>query len=204
MTASCTDHRVAAVWSLPRDECRSAYGGSMRCRLWMLLVGFIAAMAVFVLRCPQAAADDPLVLSPDVMADFARYKARSKPLYFAVSTDGLFSWWSYCMDYNCQATQSYRQEAIERCKQEGGTDCVILAVGNDVQLEYRVGDPATLALARPAPCAVDAVAADSAAGSMVALFRPGACGTFRRYGYYDDFKAYAASDPTKFKVARGW
>src|SRR5215510_5837898 len=136
-----------------------AWGEFMHCRLGVLLVGFVAAMGGFAVPCPKALADEPLVVSPEVMADFARYKARSKPLYFAVSTDGLFSWWSYCMDYNCQATQSYRQEAIERCKQEGGTDCVILAVGNDVQLEYRVGDPATLALARPAPCAVDAVAA---------------------------------------------
>jgi len=176
----------------------------MRCRLWMLLVGFIAAMAVLALRYPQAVADDPLVLSPSVMAEFAQYKARSKPLYFAVSTDGLFSWWSYCMDYNCQATQSYRQEAIEHCEHESGTDCVILAVGDVAQLGYRVGDPATMVAAKPAPCTVDAIAAGSAPGAIIALLRPATCSNFRSFGHSADFKAFATTDPAKFKVARGW
>src|SRR5262249_13862808 len=125
-------------------------------------------------------------------------------LAVAVSPDGFFSWWSSCMDYNCQATQSYRQEAIEHCEHESGTDCVILAVGNVAQLEYRVGDPATMTAAKPTPCTVDAIAADSAAGAIVALFRPAACSDFRSFGHSADFKAFATTDPAKFKVARGW
>jgi hypothetical protein len=138
------------------------------------------------------------------MADFAQYKARTKPLYFAVSKDGLFSWYSYCMGYNCQAPQTYRQEAVAECEKEGGTECVIFAIGDDVQIEYRVGDPATMVAAKTAPCTIDAIAANAAAGAIVAALRPGACGSFRRFGYLDDFKAFAASDLAKFRSARGW
>jgi len=177
----------------------------MRGRLPLLLAGLIAAMAAFVSRSPETWADEALVISPDVMADFAEYKARRKPLYFAVSKDGLFSWYTYCMDYNCQAaTQSYRREVIVNCEEEGGTECVILAVGDEVQIEYHVGDRATMVPANAAPCAVDTIAAGSAASAMVAAFRGRTCGAFRRYGYYADFKAYAASDPAKFRVASGW
>jgi hypothetical protein len=138
------------------------------------------------------------------MADFAQYKSRTKPLYFAVSSDGLFSWYSYCIDYNCQAAQGYRREAIEDCEKEGGTDCVIFAVGDEVQVEYRVGDPATMVAAKATPCTIDTFAANAAVGAIVASLRPGACSSFRRFGYLDDFKAFAASDLAKFRSARGW
>ncbi len=177
----------------------------MRCRLPLVLAGFIVAMALFASRSPETRADEALVVSPDVMTDFAEYKARRKPMYFAVSKDGLFSWYTYCEGYNCQAAaQSYRHDVIARCEDESGTDCVIFAAGDEVQVEYRVGDPATMAPANAAPCAVDTVAAGSAAGAVVAALHRRTCSAFRRYGYYDDFKAYAASDPAKFRVASGW
>ena len=176
----------------------------MRCRLPLLVAGFIAAMAVFVSPSPEARADESLVVSPDVMTEFAEYKARRKPLSFAVSKDGLFSWYVYCEGYNCQATQNYRRDAITRCEEEGGTECVIFAVGDEVQIEYRVGDRATMVPANAEPCAVDTIAAGSAASAVVAAFRGRTCSAFRRYGYYADFKAYATSDPAKFRVASGW
>jgi hypothetical protein len=175
----------------------------VRCRL-SLLAGFAAAMALCMSRGPQVRADEPLVVSPDVMADFAQYKARTKPLYFAVSKDGLFSWYSSCDGYNCQTPQTYRQQAIAECEKEGGAECMVFAVGDDVQFEYRVGDPARMVAATAAPCTVDGIAAGTPASAIVALFRPGACSEFHRYGYYGDFKAYATSDPQKFRVARGW
>ena len=112
---------------------------------------------------------------------------------FAVSSDGLFSWYTYCIDYNCQAAQGYRREVIKDCEAEGGTDCVIFAVGDEVQVEYRVGDPATMVAAKSAPCAIDTFMANAAANSIVASLRAGACGSFRRFGYLDDFKAFAAN-----------
>ena len=176
----------------------------MRSRLMPWLAGLIVVVAALDSRPLETRADEPLVLSPDVMADFAQYKSRRTPMYFAVSTDGLFSWYSYCIDYNCQAAQSDRREAVEGCKKEGGTDCVIFAVGADVQVEYRVGDPATMAAAKTEPCMIDTFVANAAVGAIVASLRPGACGSFRRFGYLDDFKAFAASDVAKFRSARGW
>jgi hypothetical protein len=176
----------------------------MRARLMPRLAGLIVVVAALASRPPATRADEPLVVSPDVMADFAQYKSRRTPMYFAVSTDGLFSWYSYCIDYNCQAAQSDRREAIEQCKREGGADCVIFAVGGDVQVEYRVGDPATMAPAKTAPCIVDKFAPASAVGAIVAALRPGACSDFRRFGYYGDSKVFATSDLSKFRSARGW
>ncbi len=176
----------------------------MRCRLLLLLAGLIAATAAFAPRSQETRADEPLAVSPDVMADFAQYKSRTKPLYFAVSSDGLFSWYSYCIDYNCQAAQGYRREAIENCEKEGGTDCVIFAVGDEVQIEFRVGDPATMVAAKTRPCTIDTFVANSAVGAIVAALRPGACSDFRRFGHYDDFKAFASTDLAKVRSARGW
>jgi len=176
----------------------------VRCRLLFLLAGLIAATAAVPPRSQETRADEPLVVSPDVMADFAHYKSRTKPLYFAVSSDGLFSWYSYCIDYNCQAAQGYRREAIENCEKEGGTDCIIFAVGAEVQIEFRVGDPATMVAAKTRPCTIDTFVANSAVGAIVASLRLGACSDFRRFGYYDDFKAFASSDLAKVRSARGW
>ena len=176
----------------------------MRSRLMRSLAGLIAVAAALASRPPETRADEPLVVSPDVMADFAQYKSRRTPMYFAVSTDGLFSWYSYCIDYNCQAARGYRREAIENCEKEGGTDCIIFAVGDEVQIEFRVGDPATMVAAKARPCTIDTFVATSAVGAIVASLRPGACSSFRRFGYYDDFKAFASSDLAKFKSARGW
>jgi len=176
----------------------------MRSGPMLSLAGLIVVVAALASRPPETRADEPLVVSPDVMADFAQYKSRRTPMYFAVSTDGLFSWYSYCIDYNCQAAQSDRRTAVEECKKEGGTDCVIFAVGDDVQIEYRVGDPATMVPATTTPCMIDRFVPASAVGAIVASLRPGACSEFRRFGYYDDFKAFATSDLAKFRSARGW
>src|SRR5262245_13276398 len=97
-------------------------------------------------------ADQPLVVSPAVMTDFGQYKSRKKPLYFAVSSDGLFSWYSYCIDYNCQG---YRRSTLEACEKKAGTDCVIFAIADEVQIEYRVGDPATMVAAKGGPCTIE-------------------------------------------------
>jgi hypothetical protein len=176
----------------------------VRSGLLRSLAGLIVVAAALASRSPETRADEPLVMSPAVMADFAQYKSRRSPMYFAVSTDGLFSWYSYCIDYNCQAGQSERRTAVAECKKEGGADCVIFAVGSDVQVQYRVGDPATMAPATTTPCVIDTFVPGSVAGAIVASLRPGACTDFRRFGYYDDSKAFATSDLAKFQIARGW
>ena len=102
----------------------------MRCRLPLLLAGVVVAVLVFASHSPRTRAEEPLAVSPGVMAEFAEYKARRTPMYFAVSSDGLFSWYAYCIDYQCGDAQKYRRTTVEHCEQEGGTDCLIFAVGN--------------------------------------------------------------------------
>jgi hypothetical protein len=127
----------------------------MPCRSLLRLAGLIVAAAAFASHLQEARADEPLVVSPEVMADFAQYKARKKPLYFAVSKDGLTSWYSYCLDYNCQETQSYRMEAIKRCEGQAGSACMIFAVEDEIQVDYRVGDAATMVAAPIKPCEIE-------------------------------------------------
>jgi hypothetical protein len=170
----------------------------------LLLAGVITILALLTSPALKTRADETLVVSSDVMADFAQYKALRRPLYFAVSKDGLFSWYTYCMDYNCQASQSYRREVLANCADEGGTECVIFAVADKVQVDYRVGDPATMQPAATVPCTIDSFASGSPGAALVAPLRPGACNDFRRFGYHQDFKAFATSDLAKFRSARGW
>lgn len=176
----------------------------MRRRLPLLLAGLMAATMAFASRLPGTRAEEPLVVSPEVIAEFADYMARRKPLYFAVSSDGLFSWYMYCLDYNCQPAQTNRRMTIDRCEQRSGVDCVIFASGEEIQVDYRVGDPATMAPANTKPCEIEAFAAGSTAVAAVAALRAGECSDLRRFGYYDDFKAFATTDPRKFRNAWGW
>ncbi len=176
----------------------------MRCRPSLLVAGLIAVIAASALRSQEARADEPLVVSPDVMAGFEEYKHRKKPIYFAVSADGLIYSYFYCSERQCDTARNYRRLAIEECEKLGGADCRIFAVGDEIQVEYRLGDPSTMVPATFTPCAVEAVATDSAEGAIVAALRPGECSDFRRYGYYDHFKAFASTDIEKYRNTWGW
>jgi hypothetical protein len=176
----------------------------MRCRPSWVVAGAIAGVLACASRGQETRAEEPLVVSPEVMAQFEEYRARRAPMYFAVSSDGLFAWYSYCVDRACGGEQKYRRAAVDDCEKEGGTDCRIFAVGDEIQIEYRVGDPATMTPATARPCAIETFAAGSAAAATVASLRPGACSDFRRFGHLDDFKAFATSDPLKLRSARGW
>jgi hypothetical protein len=176
----------------------------IRPALLLLAAGVVAALLGGAVSIEGARAEEPLVVSPEVMASFAEYKARQRPMYFAVSSDGLFSWYSYCVDPTCGGEQKYRREAVEACEREGGSDCLLFAIRHDIQVEYRVGDPATIVPATARPCEIETFAAGAAAGAAVASLRPGACSDFRRFGHLADFKAFATSDPLKLRSARGW
>jgi hypothetical protein len=58
--------------------------------------------------------------------------------------------------------------------------------------------------AKAAPCEIETFATGSSAAAIVASLWPGQCSDVRRFGYYDDFKAFATSDLAKFRIARGW
>lgn len=155
------------------------------------LAGVLAGVAALAAR-----GDEPLVVSPDVMKSFAEYKQRTRPLYFAVSADGLFSWYIYCPERQCDMTRNYRRLAIDGCEKSGGSDCRILAVGSEIQVDYRVGDPAAMtpAPAKSTPCGAAENESDAAAAAGVARLNPRACGNYRAYRNYEHFKAFAGAD----------
>jgi hypothetical protein len=144
----------------------------------------------------QVRADDVLVVSPDVMKEFAEYKAAQRPLFFAVSADGFYSGYIYCIDAACDTSPRTRRIAIQQCEDEGGFDCRIFAAGADIQVDYRVGNPATMVPAKAPPCVVDGTVAPSAAAA-VARLRPNECSQFRKYGFNKAFKAFATTDLTQ-------
>jgi len=157
--------------------------------LW--IVGLTVGLMTVHLR-----ADDVLVVSPDVMKEFADYKAAQRPLFFAVSADGFYSGYIYCIDAACDTSPKTRRIAIQQCEDSGGVDCRIFAAGTDIQVDYRVGDPATMVPAKAPPCVVDGVVTPSAA-SAVAQLRPNECTQFRKYGFNKAFKAFATTDLTQ-------
>lgn len=162
------------------------------------------ACVLAVLAAPAASADEPLVISPDVMKSFERYKSRKTPMYFAVSADGLFSWYATCLDRSCGITQNYRRIAIEECEKAGGTDCLIFAVGDEIQVDYRIGDPATMTPARTELCDAAGGTISGAAADAIARLTPRACQNYRTYGRYGDFKALAGADMESPQGTWGW
>jgi hypothetical protein len=176
----------------------------MRGRPASRVAGLIVAVAALFPRAQAVRADDVLVVSPDVMAGFEEYKKRKKPMYFAVSADGLVYWYIYCPERQCDTIRDYRRRAIDECEKAGGTDCRIFAIGEDIEVDFRIGDPAAMVPARITPCVAEAVAADTAAGAIVQGLRPGECDDFNRYRFYDHFKAFATTDFAKYRSTWGW
>jgi hypothetical protein len=55
---------------------------------------------------------------------------------FAVSPDGKGWGFSYCETSNC--THDTRSIALTKCKARSGFDCIVFALGNQIQVEYSV------------------------------------------------------------------
>src|SRR5215813_14712462 len=140
----------------------------MYCRWLPVAVALVVGSLALVGFLSMARADDVLVVSPDVMKEFAEYKAALRPLFFAVSADGFYSGYIYCIDAACDTSPKTRRIAIQQCEDDGGVDCRIFAAGSDIQVDYRVGDPATMVPAKVPACVVDSIAAGSPVAAMVA------------------------------------
>ena len=176
----------------------------MYCRWLPVAVALVVGSLALVGFLSVARADDVLVVSPDVMKEFAEYKAAQRPLFFAVSADGFNSGYIYCTGAACDTSPKTRRLAIEQCEMAGGIDCRIFAAGTDIQVDYRVGDPATMVPAKVPPCSVDAIAPGSTAAAVVAHLRPAECSQFRKYGFNDNFKAFAITDLSKRSHSWDW
>jgi hypothetical protein len=78
-----------------------------------------------------------MVISPSVWAAYQEYDRIMRPGAFAVSADGTTSGWSYCPETRCVITDS-RPKALQACREAGGIDCQIFAVGEEIRVAYRV------------------------------------------------------------------
>jgi len=143
----------------------------------------IGTVVIFAVAAapPAIAGGDTLMVSPEVNAFFnGAYRNLNPPRAIAVSADGFHFGYSYCPDHRCYMVPSARDLAMQACAQAGGLRCRIFAVDDDIQVEYRVMDIATLTAPAPAlpkdqpslvtrPCAnktqaqCDRIAADFAA-----------------------------------------
>jgi hypothetical protein len=159
----------------------------------------------------SAAAEDVLVVSPDVMQCYEEYKRRKKPLYLAVSADGLYCGYVYCPEYRCDPTKNNRQIAIDQCVKAGGRNCRIFAVGADIEVEYRVGDASRMTPPSSEPCVLGTPPVPASAGPAVtaaaaweARLRGEECSDYRHSKQLANFKAFATTDPAKTRTAWGW
>ena len=80
----------------------------------------------------------PIALSPATQGELAAYLAKVKvtrPGAFAVSPDGLNSFYTWCDDTMC-ATSNYSFPALRGCQSLAGTQCLVLYVRNEPRLTY--------------------------------------------------------------------
>ncbi|MEZ5831274.1 MAG: hypothetical protein R3D05_23085 [Dongiaceae bacterium] len=86
----------------------------------------------------QSGASTPIIVSPATQGQIEQYLRIVKvtrPGAFAVSPDGLTSFYTYCNDVSC-AVSNYSQPALRGCQRLAGTDCVILYVRNEQRRPY--------------------------------------------------------------------
>jgi hypothetical protein len=89
---------------------------------------------------PKTLPSGPLAISPQTEGALSAYLRKVKvtrPGAFAVSPDGLNSFYTWCDDTAC-ATSSYTIPAQRRCQALAGQPCVILYVRHEPRLTYSV------------------------------------------------------------------
>ena len=103
-------------------------------------------MALFLLQlwgCANTANEEPIYISPRTNTALQSYFDKVGTVgsgAFAVSPDGHYSFYSYCIDSSCGGI-SLIQDALLHCQKMAGTKCVILATGGGISHPYKVGSP---------------------------------------------------------------
>lgn len=108
------------------------------------LSGFALGLALLMLAAcagPAATpASGPIAVSAQTQGEIAAYLRKVKvtrPGAFAVSPDGLNSFYTWCDDTAC-ATSNYSFPALRGCQAFSGTACVVLYVRHEARLQYSV------------------------------------------------------------------
>lgn len=79
-----------------------------------------------------------VAISPQTEGALSAYLRKVKvtrPGAFAVSPDGLNSFYAWCDDIAC-ATASYTMPALRGCQSLAGTPCIVLYVRHEPRLQY--------------------------------------------------------------------
>ena len=104
------------------------------------IVASLALLALSACAGPAAApsATGPISISPQTEGELSAYLRKVKvtrPGAFAVSPDGLNSFYTWCDDTAC-ATANYSAPALRGCQGLAGTPCVVLYVRHEPRLQY--------------------------------------------------------------------
>ena len=87
---------------------------------------------------PKTLPSGPVAISPQTEGALSAYLRKVKvtrPGAFAVSPDGLNSFYTWCDDTAC-ATANYSTPALRGCQALAGTPCVVLYVRHEPRLQY--------------------------------------------------------------------
>jgi hypothetical protein len=80
----------------------------------------------------------PIAISPQIeraLNSYLRKVKVTRPGAFAVSPDGLNSFYTWCDDTAC-AVSNYSQPALRGCQSLSGAPCVVLYVRHEPRLQY--------------------------------------------------------------------
>ena len=87
---------------------------------------------------PSAPPSEPITISPQTESALSAYLRKVKvtrPGAFAVSPDGLNSFYTWCDDTAC-AVANYSAPALRGCQSLSGTPCIVLYVRHEPRLQY--------------------------------------------------------------------
>lgn len=99
---------------------------------------FALALSACAASEPKAPPGGPIAISPQADGALSAYLRKVKvtrPGAFAVSPDGLNSFYTWCDDTAC-ATANYSTPALRGCQALAGTPCVVLYVRHEPRLQY--------------------------------------------------------------------
>jgi hypothetical protein len=94
---------------------------------------------------PAPSPTGPIAISPQTEGEISAYLRKVKvtrPGAFAVSPDGLNSFYTWCDDTAC-ATANYSAPALRGCQGLAGMPCIVLYVRHEPRLQYSRSETTT-------------------------------------------------------------
>jgi hypothetical protein len=124
---------------IPGSSIPSRQGHLILPHLSRIVAGsFVLALSACAASEPKTLPSGPIAISPQTDGALSAYLRKVKvtrPGAFAVSPDGLNSFYTWCDDTAC-ATSSYTMPALRGCQGLAGQPCVILYVRHEPRLTH--------------------------------------------------------------------